>query len=342
MRLFVYEWVTGGGLAHHHGDLPASLLREGLAMAQAVAADAAACDGVEATLLRDRRAPSLVAPRAKVVEVDSASAHRLAFDEAVAHADTVLLIAPETDGALLDAAERVASVGGRLISPSPELIRVTGDKHETGERLRRAGAPTPEATELEPSAPLPDDFPYPAVIKPIDGAGSQDTRVVAGPHDRPPAYAWPRRLERFTPGVAVSVALVLTGDGDPIVLPPCRQRLSTDGRLTYLGGATPLADGLAERASALALRAAAALPPAVGYVGVDAVLGPAPDGGEDAVIEVNPRLTTSYVGLRAACRENLVAAMIAAADGESTPLTFDPRPIAFDADGAVYYEERAC
>ncbi|MEM6656098.1 MAG: ATP-grasp domain-containing protein, partial [Planctomycetota bacterium] len=138
--------------------------------------------------------------------------------------------------------------------------------------------------------------------------------------------------------VAVSVA-VLCGPGGATPLAPCRQRLSTDGRLRYLGGGTPILPGLAERAGALAAAAVEALPQCSGYVGVDLVLGDHPDGRGDRVIEVNPRLTTSYVGLRVAAERSLAGAMIDAADGKPVRVPFSGRPIAFDADGSAAYHD---
>lgn len=333
LRLFVYEWITGGGLVGHEGPLPESLLREGLAMVQAVAADAAATEGVTPVLLRDLRLPSLSAAGGEIVEV----AHDAAVDRLSSEADAVLLIAPETDGALLDVIRRAEAAGAKLISPSAAFADVAADKQKTSEALTTTGVPVPVALRLDPEEPLPADFVYPAVLKPIDGAGSQDTHVVAHRHDRPPAYAWPRRLEEYVPGVPVSVAVLGVAGAAPIALPPCRQRLSTDGRLTYFGGSTPLPAGLAERATDLAVQAAAALPPLVGYVGVDLILGDDPDGAADVVIEINPRLTTSYVGLRRVVQGGLVGPMLAAAAGETPVLEIDDRPLAFDADGAVYW-----
>ncbi|MEK7799030.1 MAG: ATP-grasp domain-containing protein, partial [Acidobacteriota bacterium] len=52
-----------------------------------------------------------------------------------------------------------------------------------------------------------------------------------------------------------------------------------------------------------------------GYVGVDLVLG---DSGA-TVIEINPRLTTSYVGLRLSVAENIAGLIIAAALGRALP-----------------------
>jgi predicted ATP-grasp superfamily ATP-dependent carboligase len=47
-----------------------------------------------------------------------------------------------------------------------------------------------------------------------------------------------------------------------------------------------------------------------GYVGVDLILGKGEDGALDQVIEINPRVTTSYVGLRALAKTNLAKAMM--------------------------------
>jgi predicted ATP-grasp superfamily ATP-dependent carboligase len=70
---------------------------------------------------------------------------------------------------------------------------------------------------------------------------------------------------------------------------------------------------------------------------VDLVLGGNPHGDEDAVIEVNPRFTTSYIGLRAATRSNLALAMWQAANGETPSVPFEERPLEFDAAGNVSF-----
>src|SRR4029079_19426442 len=189
---------------------------------------------------------------------------------------------------------------------------------------------------LEPDEPLPAKFGYPAVLKPVVGAGSQDTFVVSGPYAAPPAYAWPRRVESFVPGLAASVAM-LCGPAGRVSLAPCKQRISDDGRLRYLGGELPLSVGLGERETVLADRALAAMPPAVGYVGIDLILGREPDGSEDVVVEVNPRLTTSYVGLRTAAKKNLAEAMWHVAQGELRPIEFSDRAIEFDPSGNVSF-----
>lgn len=336
MHFFLYEWCSGGGLVQEPGALPASLVREGVAMAGALAADLMRIPGARVTALRDPRVIQLALGGCEIVDVQSSSEHLDEFERLAAVADATLLIAPEFDGILLKAARRAVECGGRLRSPSPEFIRLTADKHRTCERLAAANVPVPSGIVLESDERLPAAFTYPAVLKPVDGAGSQDTLLVAGPYDDPPPYAWPRRLETYLPGLAASVAF-LCGASGRVPLVPCQQRISEDGRMRYRGGRLPLAAGLAERAVALADRALAALPTAQGYLGVDLVLGRDPAGGEDAVIEINPRITSSYVGLRAAAKSNLAEAMLQIATGSLTLVEFSDRALEFDAEGNVSY-----
>jgi predicted ATP-grasp superfamily ATP-dependent carboligase len=336
MHLFVYEWATGGGLVEEPGSLPAALVREGTAMIAALAADLARIEDCQVTALRDARVLQLALPGCELIDVDSAFSLGEEFERRAAEADGTVLIAPEFDGILLKAAQRAAACGAKLFSPSPEFVRATSNKQQTCDILAAAGVATPHGVVIEADASLPANFSYPAVLKPLDGAGSQDTYLVTGPHDAPPAYPWSRRLERYVPGLAASVAMLCGPEGH-VVLAPCKQRISDDGRFRYLGGELPIAAGLAERAKTLAMQALAALPPAFGYVGIDLVLGSDPHGSEDAVIEVNPRLTTSYVGLRAAAERNLAKAMILVAAGNVWQVDFSSRPLEFDSDGNVSF-----
>jgi hypothetical protein len=117
-------------------------------------------------------------------------------------------------------------------------------------------------------------------------------------------------------GTSGSVAFVI-GDNRRVALRPVEQLLSTDGRFQYLGGRIPLANELSARAISLAEKAIECVPGLFGYVGVDVVLG---SDGRDWAIEINPRLTTSYVGLRAATRTNLAKVLLGVATGDFIPI----------------------
>ncbi len=333
MHVFVYEWVTGGGLVEEAGRIPESLFREGEAMVQAVAADFAALEGARVSVTRDVRLDPL--PEVDSVEVHSEPHHRQTLQDLAAAADYAVVIAPEFDGLLTTKSATVRETNTILLGPSDAFTRAASNKQRTSELLAAAGVPTPPA-ELFPAdgERLPADFAYPGVLKPLDGAGSQHTLLVEGPGDEPPPYPWPRRLERYIPGKPASVACIAAPAGR-CFLRTCLQELSPDGRFTYRGGRV-LADGpLHRRAAALAQRALDALPPAAGYVGVDLVLGDAPDGSGDCVIEINPRFTTSYIGLRAATRDNLAAALLDATRGALPEPAFSDFEIDFTADGVA-------
>src|SRR5688572_11295846 len=99
MRVFVYEFVSGGGMWSVAGDLPpsGSLLAEGSAMAAAITADFAALPNVEVSALRDSRLPALHDRRCQVEMVHSTEDEQSQFTNLAAAADWTLLIAPEFD-----------------------------------------------------------------------------------------------------------------------------------------------------------------------------------------------------------------------------------------------------
>ena len=83
MRIFVYEFVTGGGLlSAGPQESPApSLAREGAAMVTALAADFAAIDGTHVVVMWDPRFGPFRLPTVDVRHVDGAREEEEAFDD---------------------------------------------------------------------------------------------------------------------------------------------------------------------------------------------------------------------------------------------------------------------
>src|SRR5690606_20534539 len=110
----------------------------------------------------------------------------------------------------------------------------------------------------------------------------------------------------------VSVSVIVNGN-ELIVLPAVAQDISIES-CTYRGGSGPLCEKWQRRCAALAQRAIAAMPPYPrGFIGLDLVLGE--DSSSDVIIEINPRLTTSYVGLRHMIAGNPAARLLGLESG---------------------------
>jgi predicted ATP-grasp superfamily ATP-dependent carboligase len=336
MRIFVYEYTC----AESNDELPASLRTEGWAMLAAVLADFRRLRGVQvSTLLYESWQDT---PEGVGVSRCNGATSEALFRELTRLSDYTLVIAPECARLLETRCRWVEEEGGRSLGASPEAIRLCGDKLELSRWWRRDGVPTPDTHLLATDVALPTNR-FPLVCKPRDGAGSQATFKVddvEGLRDvarlaRSEGWNGELILQPFVPGRPASVALVV-GAGGATPLLPAGQELSRDGRLRYGGGVLPLPRKLHDRAQSLAMKAIASVPGLRGYVGVDLVLGEVADGSCDFAIEINPRLTTSYVGLRALARSNLAELILKAAIGEPVPVpAWRDGHIHFRPDGTV-------
>jgi len=246
--------------------------------------------------------------------------------EQAARVDATLLVAPESGGILGRRVAAVRNRGGRPLAASAGFIEVASDKQATVAALAAAGVPVPAGRSLEAGDGWPRGFRLPAVRKARASVGCDGLVVVGEGRDPPRPADGPTRLEAFSDGTPVGVSC-LCGPGVVWPLPPMRQ-LFTGGESPRFTGGMPLADvGMRDRAERLARRSIAAVARAaagaVGWVGVDMIIGTRDDGRGDRVLEVNPRLTTSFVGYERSCATSLVRAMLVAAGGHPPALSFD-------------------
>lgn len=320
--VFVYEHCCALGLGRDPSDPAHSLYREGRAMRDAVAEDFRRIPGFDVLTFPCEAAP---------VADDR-------FVDAVNVSEWVLVIAPESGRVLESKVDSAAKWRAKLLGSSADGIRLTTDKLRLAEHWRRNGVPTPRTWEL--GGWPPDRFPV--VWKPRDGAGSELTFRLNGPADvarcreviETEGYGGEVIAQDFVPGRAVSVAF-LVGPVQTVPLLPTFQILSSDGRFRYEGGELPIPPDLAERAIALGRKAIGCVPGLLGYVGVDLVLGDAAYGSRDYAIEINPRLTTSYVGLRELADYNLAEALLRVVNGKPVEPRWKPGRVRFRPDWAV-------
>jgi predicted ATP-grasp superfamily ATP-dependent carboligase len=290
MKVLVHEWVTGGGLAGRQ--IPPGWQAEGRAIRQALAAEFRRLDGVDVIVTLDERFgrdesdpnPVLVAPGR-----EEETLHRLSRE-----CDYTVLIAPETGGVLSARLDLVERAGGRSLGSTPRAVAVVADKHRLARHLASHGIPTPPTQRLPDHSGPPPGTTYPAVIKPLDGAGALHTYRLEGPGDVPPRSSLPRDmiLQPVSPGDAMSATFLLDGRGSVRLVGVAWQDIETSGGLIrYRGGRVPAPTSLAVGAP---LSAVVSLPGLRGLVGVDFVHNART--GATTVIEINPRPTTSIVG----------------------------------------------
>jgi hypothetical protein len=260
----------------------------------------------------------------------------------MASADAVWLVAPETNRCLERLAARVERRGKTLLGPGAAVIRRASDKGSLPQRLARAGVRHPETCVLAPGVDArmaARQIGYPVVVKPGRGAGCQGVRLARHARELRGALEAAHGangigslvMQRYVRGTAVSVSLLADGRR-AVALAVNAQRVSaSSSSFCYDGGRTPFDHSLAAAAADAAVRTCAALPGLRGYVGVDLVL----TDSEPIVIEVNPRLTTAYLGVRAVLDENLAALALAACEGILPPQPIARRRVRFTAAGRV-------
>jgi predicted ATP-grasp superfamily ATP-dependent carboligase len=337
VRVLVYEFASGGGLAGRV--VPASLCREGAAMRAALVVDLSAI-GHQIITTADARVPPTLPDGVDVVTLpDSDRARHAALRQLMTSVDAVWLIAPETDRCL----ERLAATAERLKKPligsGSEVIRRASDKARLPALLASRRASHPETRAVRPTTDpsrVARAIGYPIVVKPARGAGSDGVGLVRNLRELDDAVAVVRGtttgavlLQKYVAGMPVSVSL-LTDGRRAVPLTLNAQTIDAPG-FSYRGGETPLDHPLASRAIAAAVDACRALPGLRGFVGVDLVL----TGSDAVVIEVNPRLTTAYLGVRAAIDENVAALTIAACAGHLPQTPVARRRVRFSSTGRI-------
>jgi predicted ATP-grasp superfamily ATP-dependent carboligase len=238
---------------------------------------------------------------------------------------------------LADLAEKVVAAGKRLIGPSPDAIRLTSDKRRLAEHWRRHGVPTPAILDGDPTT-------FPVVVKPVDGCGStatflaNDRRQFDEAMAEAAAEGFPRErmiVQPYALGDAFSVTII---DGEPLL--PMFQDIDPFNGFAYSGGGSVICAGICEMLETTAMQATSCVPGLRGYYGVDLVYDEDHMGEPPycRAIEINPRLTTSYVGLRSCAIDNLARRVL---HRQKSPIEYrELRSMRFTATGLVGLQDR--
>jgi len=343
MKVLVFEWLVGGGIA---GDtaMPSNdpFLVQGADMYGAILKD---CFNLGLDVLSpvDPHRVQAIADfeslrrneNYHITPIDRAQNLEPTLQTLAREADHIVLIAPECEGILLQCLDWLDSFQSKLVCGPANLIEIFADKNATQERLKCAGVPVPigavlprelsdglDENALEELLSKNQGLSWPLVVKPSDGAGGDNVLICHDLAQLNLAISKLRRscdslrVERYIVGTPVSVSIV-RNEGQTRLLPATEQRFSNtenprpkglkNESLQPIGhfvkSIYPLEESLQRRAASLAEAVAHTFPQWRGYLGVDMVLA---EDGADVVIELNPRLTASWCTLQAETGFNLM------------------------------------
>jgi predicted ATP-grasp superfamily ATP-dependent carboligase len=328
MRIFVFEYVTGGGLAG--GPMLSELVPEGDLMLRSLVDDLTAIPGVHVEISRDQRLPAtgLTVP---IRWVGSQEALYGTLTRCIADADAVWPIAPETDGALEHVSNAVLAAGRMLLNSHPRAVAVASSKHDTVAALGEHSLPVvPTWRALE----APYDNRGCWVLKPDQGVGGLGAKLLRGGealHRAVSELAHPEGwvAQPYLRGQSASLSLLI-GHGDAHLLSCNTLRVAIrDDGFALLGCGVNAMDGDREQCAVLGRAVAAAIPGLWGFVGVDFII--TPQG--PVILEVNPRLTSCYPGLSRSLGANVAEMLVGFALGTARqPPRLDRRPIDIDLE----------
>jgi predicted ATP-grasp superfamily ATP-dependent carboligase len=340
LNLLLFEYVSGGGYANMK--LSSSILSEGYGMLRSLISDCKAAGHNVSTLL-DSRLKEFNPPNEadKIVTVSSPNELYVKLEDFSSVADAVYVIAPESGQVLEKLVDIIETSGGILLNCEIDAIKRVSNKMTVYETLGRMGLKVPETVLLdihektENIKRLIKELGYPLVFKPLDGVSCSGLSLVKNSGGIVWAVKKVAResmskqfiAQKLIRGKAASACVISTGDKAlSVTLNRQFVTLASPGEESgYYGGAVPFDHSLEKEALRVAERAVEAVSGLKGYVGVDIILA----DEEAVVLEVNPRLTTSYVGLRRVVNFNPAEAIVDAVIGRKLPKNVQSRGYAF-------------
>lgn len=337
VKIAVLEFVCGGGLipdttdsvSSGHKDQPdeptyRELFREGFGMLEALAADLASC-GHEVFTCIDQYASdagattSLARHSVQAHPVKSNTPWLEQWRAIATGCDTAIVIAPELDHHLIRIVEYLRKQHVSVLASSSEFLEAASDKLLTSELLKSKSIPHPETWSVEAYRSLGKQardviHDRPVTLKRRDGAGCVsmlyfpnqnaldrflDCRQLTLDLDNMLVQPW-------LPGQPASLAVLVRPNGH-MLLGCFEQHIRIvnntneigDAAVVYGGGCGPAMGVSPSDLEHFAQKVLMAMPAgALGWIGMDFLIPVESSAQELVLIEINPRLTTSYLGYR--------------------------------------------
>jgi tyramine---L-glutamate ligase len=330
MKILVFEYITGGGF--NKQELPDSLASEGRLMLQALLdnlrSSAEHGNGIAVVVMLDHRVNgSINTAGFDTIIINPEQNSHEEFARLALHCDAAWPIAPEFDGILQTLCQIVELSGKRLLTSPASAVAITGNKFNTYQHLKQydiATVPTrmfisdtrqlaQALVELNSANPTCKVEEW--LVKPVDGAGCADSYILTDQLDfeqirsRQGHYV----IQPHIQGKKTSLSCLFK-QGSGWLVCANLQQFDIINQQYHLSKIIVNLDSDLSGYQGLVNTIAHALPELWGYAGIDLI--ETPDG--ILVLEINPRLTTSFVGINAALGINVAENVLQLLAGKPT------------------------
>jgi predicted ATP-grasp superfamily ATP-dependent carboligase len=340
LNLLIFEYISGGGYSGQK--LSSSILSEAYGMLRCLISDCKTA-GHNVTTLMDSRLITFNAPieANSIAAVHSRNEVYEKLKDVSSLFDGVYIIAPESGQVLGKLLKTVEDSGGKSLNCESASVKLVSNKMQAYQIFEKSGLRVPETLFIDTDEKVANirdlvkDLGYPLVVKPLDGVSCGGLSVINDEEEMASAVKKVIQestskqfvVQKLIKGKAASACVFSTGEkARAISLNKQHVILSSpNGESSYSGGVVPFNHSKQKGPLEAAKRAVEAVKGLKGYVGVDMIL----TYGEPVVIEVNPRLTASYIGLSRVSNVNTAEAIIDAVNKRKMPKDIQIRGYSF-------------
>lgn len=307
-KILIFEYICGGGLADQ--PIPLSLAAEGRLMLQTLINELSGLKQVEMLIPLDIRCQNINIPdSATIIYIDHKNNIMRELPRLINQVDAVWPIAPESNGLLSEIAKLIRAQNKIALLSSAEALRICSDKLVSYAFSVTQSIAMPVTHKLN----LIRNFSYPAVIKPVDGVGCQSVRLIKDEDTLHKIIAEGENdidfiIQPYIAGRTVSVSFLCKAAQAWLIC--CNEQhieIEAD-QFRFKGCVVNVSSEFIDYYWQLAQKIAAGMPGLWGYIGMDLI---EPEGQNPILIEINPRLTSSYAGIAAATGINVAEQVLA-------------------------------
>jgi len=321
IKILIFEYITSGGL--NNSELPESLAKEGLLMLQSLVNDLTKLSHIELHIMLDvRMLGKLTHSTINIHTIRPDQNCHQEFTRITKTCDAVWPIAPENAGILHSLCQTVEHSDKYLLNSNAGAVAITGNKWLTYQHLLNHSINTVETAKCA-------DFAWTSgrwVLKPVDGVGCEESYCVANQEEYMTITSILYRdnyiVQPHIQGNKISLSCLFK-QGRGWLISANRQHFELKDKQYRLTGITVNFTVSTSKYLSLVDAIATAMPDLWGYVGIDLI----ETDQQIYVLEINPRLTTSYAGISKALGINCASAVLELLKGDPQPKPTCNQPI---------------